>query len=229
VHSKTVIELRNVVKEYILGKTIVKALRGVSLEIKKGEFVIIMGPSGSGKSTLLHIMGALDKPTSGKVFINGKDISLFDDWNLAMLRRKNIGFVFQTFNLVPTLNALENVMLPLEPIHMDEIEKIKRAKELLKLVGLEHRMLHKPAELSGGERQRVAIARALVNDPEIILADEPTGNLDTKTGLQIINAMRELNKKENKTIVIVTHDPTLLKYATKKVYIRDGTVERMEE
>ena len=228
-HSKTVIELRNVVKEYILGKTIVKALRGVSLEIKKGEFVIIMGPSGSGKSTLLHIMGALDKPTSGKVFINGKDISLFDDWNLAMLRRKNIGFVFQTFNLVPTLNALENVMLPLEPIHMDEIEKIKRAKELLKLVGLEHRMLHKPAELSGGERQRVAIARALVNDPEIILADEPTGNLDTKTGLQIINAMRELNKKENKTIVIVTHDPTLLKYATKKVYIRDGTVERMEE
>jgi putative ABC transport system ATP-binding protein len=223
-----VIKLEDVVKEYMLGKTVVKALRGVSLEVKRGDFIIVAGPSGSGKSTLLHIMGALDRQTSGRVFIMGKDISLLDDWSLAMLRRKTIGFVFQTFNLVPTLNALENVMLPLEPTKLDELEKIKRAKELLKLVGLGHRMLHKPAELSGGERQRVAIARALINDPEIVLADEPTGNLDTATGMQIIDAMRKLNKEENKTFVIVTHDLSLLKYASRKIFLKDGVIERIE-
>ena len=225
--KQNIIELKDVVKEYRLGKTIVKALRGISLEIKRGDFAIVVGPSGSGKSTLLHIIGALDRPTSGKVFIAGKDISLLDDWSLAMLRRKTIGFVFQTFNLVPTLNALENVMLPLEPTGTDEIEKIKRAKELLKLVGLEHRMLHKPMELSGGERQRVAIARALINNPEIVLADEPTGNLDTKTGLQIIEAMRRLNIEEKKTFVVVTHDLSLLKYGNKHIYLRDGAIERV--
>ncbi|MCD6247533.1 MAG: ABC transporter ATP-binding protein [Candidatus Diapherotrites archaeon] len=225
--KQSIIELKDVVKEYRLGKTIVRALRGVSLEIKRGDFAIVVGPSGSGKSTLLHMMGALDRPTSGKVFIAGKDIGLLDDWSLAMLRRKTIGFVFQTFNLVPTLNTLENVMLPLEPTGIDEIEKIKRAKELLKLVGLEHRMLHKPMELSGGERQRVAIARALINNPEIVLADEPTGNLDTKTGLQIIEAMRKLNVEEKKTFVIVTHDLSLLKYGNRHIYIRDGLIEKI--
>jgi len=227
VPKQSIIELKDVVKEYRLGKTIVRALRGVSLEIKRGDFAIVVGPSGSGKSTLLHMMGALDRPTSGKVFIAGKDIGLLDDWSLAMLRRKTIGFVFQTFNLVPTLNTLENVMLPLEPTGIDEIEKIKRAKELLKLVGLEHRMLHKPMELSGGERQRVAIARALINNPEIVLADEPTGNLDTKTGLQIIEAMRKLNVEEKKTFVIVTHDLSLLKYGNRHIYIRDGLIEKI--
>ncbi len=225
--KQNIIELKDVVKEYRLGKTIVRALQGVSLEIKRGDFAIVAGPSGSGKSTLLHIMGALDRPTSGKVFIAGKDISLLDDWGLAMLRRKTVGFVFQTFNLVPTLNALENVMLPLEPTSIDDIEKIKRAKELLKLVGLEHRMLHKPMELSGGERQRVAIARALINNPEIVLADEPTGNLDTKTGLQIVEAMRKLNIEEKKTFVVVTHDLSLLKYGNKHIYLRDGLIEKI--
>jgi len=227
VPKQNIIELKDVVKEYRLGKTIVRALQGVSLEIKRGDFAIVAGPSGSGKSTLLHIMGALDRPTSGKVFIAGKDISLLDDWGLAMLRRKTVGFVFQTFNLVPTLNALENVMLPLEPTSIDDIEKIKRAKELLKLVGLEHRMLHKPMELSGGERQRVAIARALINNPEIVLADEPTGNLDTKTGLQIVEAMRKLNIEEKKTFVVVTHDLSLLKYGNKHIYLRDGLIEKI--
>lgn len=225
--KRNLIELQNVVKEYRLGKVIVKALRGISLELKRGDFAIVAGPSGSGKSTLLHMIGALDRPTSGKVFIGGKDITLLDDWSLAMLRRKTVGFVFQTFNLVPTLNALENVMLPLEPTGMDEVEKIKRAKQLLKLVGLKHRMLHKPAELSGGERQRVAIARALINNPEIVLADEPTGNLDTKTGLQIIKAMKKLNVEEKKTFVVVTHDLSLLKYGNRHIYLRDGIIEKI--
>lgn len=225
--KQNIIELRDVVKEYKLGKTVVRALRGISFEIKKGDFVIVAGPSGSGKSTLLHIIGALDRPTGGKVFIEGKDITLLDDWSLAMLRRKTVGFVFQTFNLVPTLNALENVTLPLEPTGMDEVEKIKRAKELLKLVGLEHRMLHKPAELSGGERQRVAIARALINNPKIVLADEPTGNLDTRTGLQIIEAMKKLNVEEKKTFVVVTHDLSLLKYGNRHIYLKDGIIEKI--
>lgn len=226
---KKIIEMKNVCKEYKMGKVMVKALCGISLDIYEGDFVIIVGPSGSGKSTLLHLMGALDRPSSGKVLIGGKDLSLLDDWSLAMLRRKTMGFVFQMFNLVPTLNALENVMLPLEPTGKDEVEKIRRAKELLKIVGLEHRMLHKPSELSGGESQRVAIARALINDPAIVLADEPTGNLDSKTGAQIIDMLLKMNKERNKTFIIVTHDLSLLKYGNKNIYLRDGKIEKIVE
>ncbi len=219
------IEARNVKKHYQMGKITVKALNGVSLKIEKGDFIVIVGPSGSGKSTLMHILGALDRPTEGRVFIDGKDISKLDDWSLAMIRRKKIGFVFQTFNLIPTLTALENVMIPLEPTKTEMNEGIRRAKSILKLLEIDDRMLHKPSELSGGQRQRVSIARSLINDPEVILADEPTGNLDTETGCKVIEAMLHLNQEQNKTFVVVTHDRDLLKYATKKVYIRDGLIE----
>jgi len=221
----SLIEARDVTKFYKMGKVTVKALRGVSMNIAKGDFIVIVGPSGSGKSTLMHILGALDRPTSGKVFIEGRDISHLDDWSLAMIRRKKVGFVFQSFNLIPTLNALENVMIPLEPTKIEMNEAIKRAKGILKLLEIDDRMLHKPGELSGGQRQRVSIARALINDPEVILADEPTGNLDTETGDKVIEAMRHLNQNEGKTFVIVTHDEGILKYATKKVHIRDGLIK----
>jgi len=225
----SLIEARNVAKRYKLGKVIVEALKGVSLRVEKGDFVVIVGPSGSGKSTLMHLLGALDRPTSGEVYIEGRDISKLDDWSLAMIRRKKIGFVFQSFNLIPTLNALENVMIPLEPTRVEMSQAIKRAKELLRLLGIEDRMLHKPAELSGGQRQRVSIARALINNPDIVLADEPTGNLDTVTGQKVIEAMLHLNRERGKTFVIVTHDLDLLKYATKKVYLRDGLIIREEK
>jgi putative ABC transport system ATP-binding protein len=222
------IEAQNVTKDYRLGATIVRALRGISLRIDSGEFVIIIGPSGSGKSTLLHILGALDHPTSGKVFVDGQDISQFDEWSLAMLRRKKMGFVFQTFNLIPTLTALENVVIPTEPMRLEYEEVLKKGIALLKELGIQKRANHKPNELSGGERQRVSIARALINDPEIIYADEPTGNLDSVTSEKIVSLMRGLNKKEGKTFVIVTHDESLLKYATKKFFLRDGMIERIE-
>ncbi|MEM4598764.1 MAG: ABC transporter ATP-binding protein [Candidatus Diapherotrites archaeon] len=227
--KKKIIEMKDVCKEYSMGKVKVKALCGVTLDVYEGDFVVIIGPSGSGKSTMLHLMGALDKPSSGKVFINGKDLQMLDDWGLALLRRKFIGFVFQSFHLIPTLNALENVMLPLEPIKIDDVEKIKRAKELLKLVGIEHRMFHKPTELSGGECQRVAIARALINDPKIVLADEPTGNLDSKTSMQIMDTLQKMNKEKNKTFIIVTHDLSLIKYGNRILYIKDGLIDRVEE
>lgn len=227
--KKKIIEMKDVCKEYSMGKVKVKALCGVNLDVYEGDFVVIIGPSGSGKSTMLHLMGALDKPSSGKVFINGKDLQILDDWGLALLRRKFIGFVFQSFHLIPTLNALENVMLPLEPIKIDDVEKIKRAKELLKLVGIEHRMFHKPTELSGGECQRVAIARALINDPKIVLADEPTGNLDSKTSMQIMDTLQKMNKEKNKTFIIVTHDLSLIKYGNRILYIKDGLIDRVEE
>jgi len=222
------IEARNVTKKYRMGKVIVEALRGISLKVSKGDFIVIVGPSGSGKSTLMHLLGALDRPTSGEVYIEGRDISKLDDWSLAMIRRKKIGFVFQSFNLIPTLNALENVMIPLEPTRVEMSEAIKRAKGLLRLLDMEDRMLHKPAELSGGQRQRVSIARALINDPDVVLADEPTGNLDTATGQKVIEAMLHLNKEKGKTFVMVTHDLELLKYATKRIYIKDGLIAARE-
>ncbi|MEM0360620.1 MAG: ABC transporter ATP-binding protein [Candidatus Diapherotrites archaeon] len=224
----SLIEARNVTKKYRMDKVIVEALRGVSIKIEKGDFIVIVGPSGSGKSTLLHILGALDRPTTGQVLIEGKDISKLDDWSLAMIRRKKIGFVFQSFNLIPTLNALENVLIPLEPANVDMTEGIKRAKSLLELLDMKDRMLHKPGELSGGQRQRVSIARALINDPEIILADEPTGNLDTATGRKVVEAMLHWNRDSDKTFVLVTHDPSLLDFATRKVYIRDGLINIQE-
>ncbi len=208
-----------------MDKITVKALNGVSIKVEKGDFIVIVGPSGSGKSTLMHILGALDRPTSGQVFVDGKDISQMDDWSLAMIRRKKIGFVFQAYNLIPTLTALENVMIPLEPTNIEINERITKAMSLLSLLEMDDRMFHKPSELSGGQRQRVSIARALINDPEVILADEPTGNLDTETGCKVIEAMLHLNQEDKKTFVIVTHDQDLLDYATKKVFIRDGLIE----
>ena len=215
----------NLKKEYKLGETVVHALRGVSLKIDKQDFIVIVGPSGSGKSTLLHLLGALDTPTSGKVMINGEDISHYDEWSLAMLRRKKMGFIFQSFNLIPSLTAIENVVIPTEPTPMDKEEALERAAKLLKEVGLEKRMNHKPDELSGGERQRVSIARSLINDPEIVYADEPTGNLDSVTGEKIVGIMKKLNEHDKKTFVNATHNEELLDFATKRFIIRDGTCQ----
>jgi len=219
------IEAIDVTKSYLMGTIKVNALCGVSIKVEAGDFTVIVGPSGSGKSTLMHILGALDRPTSGIVKIDGKDITKLDEWHLDMIRRKKIGFIFQAFNLIPTLNAIENVTIPLEPTGVDKDLAIRKAIGLLTLVGLGDRMLHKPTEMSGGERQRVAICRSLINDPEIIFADEPTGNLDTKTGQDIVDLMRKLNKEEGKTFVIVTHDTSLLDYASKKVHLRDGLID----
>lgn len=224
-----IVELRDVVKEYRLGLTFVRALDGVSLKVNKGDFMVIVGPSGSGKSTLMHILGVLDTPTSGKVFVDGKDVGVLDDWYLAMIRRKKIGFIFQSFNLIPTLTAFENVLIPTEPLSGEKDYFEVRALELLKKVGLGDRVLHKPDELSGGQRQRVSIARAFINDPEIVFADEPTGNLDSVTGKQVIDLMYSMNKSDGKTFVIVTHDNSLLAYATKRVFILDGKIVKVEE
>ncbi len=218
------IKLENVHKIYKLGKAKVVALRGINLKIESGDYISIMGPSGSGKSTLMNIIGGLDRPTKGRVYIDGRDISRLSDRELAKIRLKKIGFVFQQFNLIPTLTALENVALPMWFAGVNRRKRIKRAKELLRMVGLEGREHHKPRELSGGEQQRVAIARALANNPEVILADEPTGNLDTKTGRKIIEILEKLNKEEGKTLVIVTHDPEIGKRAKRQLKIRDGII-----
>jgi len=221
--SNKIIELKDVKKIYQMEEVEVKALNNVDLEIIKNEFVAIMGPSGSGKSTLLHMIGCLDRPSSGKVFLNGTDISKLNDSELARLRGKEIGFVFQTFNLYPTLTALENVELPMMIIEKDKKERKERAMELLKTVGLEERAEHLPSQLSGGERQRVAIARALANDPNLILADEPTGNLDSKSGYEIMKIFVKLNEK-GKTIVVVTHEQYIASHAKNIVKIKDGKI-----
>ncbi len=217
--DRAIIECKNVWKEYENGR--VKALRGISLKVKKGESLAILGPSGSGKSTLMHILGCLDIPTRGKVFLNGKDVSKLSSAELAKIRSQTIGFVFQFFYLVPFMTALENVMLPM--IFAGKKDK-ERAKKLLELVGLKNRMHHYPNQLSGGQRQRVAIARALANDPEIILADEPTGNLDTKTGEEIVNLLLSLNKNYGKTLIVVTHNKTVAKKMDKTICIKDGKI-----
>ena len=223
--SRVLIELRNVEKIYNEGKeNEVRALRGVSLKVHEKDFIAIIGPSGSGKSTLLHMLGCLDKPTKGKVLIDGKDVSKMNDEDLARIRREKIGFIFQTFNLIPTLTALENVELPMKLNGKKASEARERARELLKIVGLEKRLDHLPSQLSGGEQQRVAIARALANEPEIILADEPTGNLDSKTGFEIVKLMKKLNR-EGYTFVIVTHDLRIADFANKKIRIKDGKLE----
>ena len=218
------VELVDVVKTYTLGKTKVHALRGVSLVVEKGEFLAIMGPSGSGKSTLLHIAGCLDRPDQGKVYLDGQDVSGLPEDRLAELRGRFAGFVFQTFNLVPTLSAWENVELPMIFQGVPRKQRLARAKELLEQVGLGERLRHRPAELSGGERQRVAIARALVNDPKLILADEPTGNLDSASGAQVMGTIKELNEQQGKTLIVVTHDPEVAAYAHRAVHIRDGRI-----
>ena len=222
---KPVIEVKGIRKTYLLGETKVHALRGVSLDVYPGELIIILGPSGSGKSTLLHQMGALDIPTKGKVFVDGLDITQMDSWNLSMLRRKKMGFIFQSFNLIPTLDAAENVKVPLLPTNVSEVAAHRKAMRLLREVGIEDRADHKPNQLSGGERQRVSIARALINDPEIIFADEPTGNLDSKTGDRVLEIIRKLNEEEGKTFVIVTHDASLVEFADRVFIIKDGLIE----
>jgi len=220
----TLLKMQGITKEYKLGKTMVRALRGLDMEIASGETVAIMGPSGSGKSTLMHILGALDTPTSGTATIDGADLQRLKESQLVTLRGKKIGFVFQTFNLIQTLTAQQNVELPMIFQGVSKSERKRRAKELLGRVGLADRIRHKPTELSGGERQRVAVARALANDPEIILADEPTGNLDTESGSAILALLKELSVNEGKTVILVTHDPEAAEIADRIVKLRDGCV-----
>lgn len=228
-YMTVILEARNVKKYYHLGKVPVPALQGVSFEVKKGEFLTIFGPSGSGKSTLLHLLGCLDRPDEGEILIEGSNILRFNDDKLAEIRLTKIGFVFQFFNLLPRLTALRNVELPLTIMGVSEKEAMEKAKQMLRLVGLETRINHRPFELSGGEQQRVAIARALINDPKIVLADEPTGNLDTKTGWEIVQLMRKLNKEKQQTFIIVTHDPHIAENADRIIMLRDGLIEGIKE
>jgi putative ABC transport system ATP-binding protein len=218
-----VIEIHDIVKNYQVGSVIVKALRSVTINIEKNEYVAIMGPSGSGKSTLMNLLGCLDTPTSGTYILNGTDVSKMEDDFLAEIRNKEIGFVFQTFNLLPRYTALENVTLPLIYAGMAKAEREKVAIETLDQVGLSDRMTHKPNELSGGQRQRVAIARALVNKPSIILADEPTGNLDSKTSLDIMGLLDDIHKNGN-TVILVTHEEDIANHAARIIRLLDGTV-----
>jgi putative ABC transport system ATP-binding protein len=219
-----IIQLSKIVKNYKVGTIIVRALRSVSLEIDRNEYVAIMGPSGSGKSTLMNLIGCLDTPTSGKYVLNKNDVSKLNDNELADIRNNEIGFVFQTFNLLPRYTALENVMLPLIYAGFSKTERLDRAKEVLESVSLTDRIAHKPNELSGGQRQRVALARALVNHPSIILADEPTGNLDSKTSIDIMNLFDEIHEAGN-TIIVVTHEVDIAKRARRVVKLMDGEVE----
>jgi len=224
---ETIISLDKIVKNYYIGSITVEALRSVDIEIEKNEFVAIMGPSGSGKSTLMNLVGALDTPTSGEYVLNGTDVSKMDDNRLAEIRNREIGFIFQTFNLLPRYTALENVMLPLIYAGVSKSERAERAKTTLADVGLADRMDHKPNELSGGQRQRVAVARALVNDPSIILADEPTGNLDSKTSIDIMKLFGQIHERGN-TIILVTHEEDIALFAHRIIRLLDGKVDRVE-
>jgi putative ABC transport system ATP-binding protein len=224
---ETVISLDKIVKNYYVGSIIVEALRSVDLEIKKNEYVAIMGPSGSGKSTLMNLVGCLDTPTSGSYILNGTDVSKMDDNRLAEIRNQEIGFIFQTFNLLPRYTALENVTLPLIYAGKGKSDRVDKAKDTLEEVGLGDRMDHRPNELSGGQRQRVAVARALVNNPSIILADEPTGNLDSKTSVDIMKLFGQIHALGN-TIVLVTHEEFIAKYAHRIIRLLDGKIDHIE-
>ncbi|AKB13313.1 ABC transporter, ATP-binding protein [Methanosarcina thermophila CHTI-55] len=219
-----IVEVSNARKTYVLGNLEIPVLSDINLKIERGEFLAIMGPSGSGKSTLVNLIGCLDRPTEGQILVKGKDLNRMSDQELARLRGLEIGFVFQTFNLVPRLTALENVLLPTFANSRDGIDPVKRARELLEIMGLHDRMHHKPGELSGGQSQRVSIARALINDPAILLADEPTGNLDSRTGAEILRIFMDLNM-EGRTIIIVTHDPEIAKYADRVILVKDGIIQ----
>ncbi len=217
-------KIKDLKKTYHLGGVSVDALRGINLELSRGEFIVIMGPSGSGKTTLLNMIGTFDKPTEGKVYIDGKDLTVMKESELTEIRRNKIGFIFQFYNLIPVLTALENVELPMLVAGKPKEKRLRRATELLQMVGLSGRAGHRPDELSGGEQQRVAIARSLANGPSLILADEPTGDLDTKTGTEIMRALRAASKRENVTVVVVTHDPIVTQEADRILEIRDGRI-----
>jgi len=223
-----VIDIENITKDYVMGEEIVRALRGVSLQIRRNEYLAVMGPSGSGKSTLMNMLGCLDTPTSGRYEFNGRNVAEMDDDELAAIRNREIGFVFQTFNLLARATSLRNVELPLIYAGMDPEGREERATQALTDVGLGDRIQHKPNELSGGQRQRVAIARALVNDPSIILADEPTGNLDSKTGEEIMALLEDLYQRGH-TIILVTHERDIAAHARRTIHLRDGVVESDEQ
>jgi len=221
---QTIIDIKDVWKTYVIGDNKVHALRGLNLKVGKGEFLAIMGPSGSGKSTSMNMVGCLDIPTKGHVYLDGKDISVMRESDLAQIRGRKIGFIFQKFNLINTLTAKENVMLPMMFQDVPQETRTKKAEKLLKLVDLQERKDHLPTELSGGQQQRVAIARSLANDPEVILADEPTGNLDTATGENVMNFLEKLHNEKGTTIVMVTHDEEVAKHADRVEFLRDGKI-----
>ncbi len=223
------VQTRGVRKEYVMGSVTVEALKGVDIEIRRGEYISIMGPSGSGKSTLFNMIGGLDKPSAGNVFIDEVDIAQLDAYELAWLRCRKIGYIFQTFNLIPVMTALENVTLPMIFAGLATDEYIEKGIQLLETVGLGERITHKPTELSGGQQQRVAIARAFANDPAIILADEPTGNLDLRTGKEIITLLKRMNSEQGVTVISATHDLKMLDVSDRIVWIRDGRIERIED
>ncbi len=226
--NKKIIELKEVWKIYKMEEVDFPALRGMNLEVNEGEFLVVIGPSGSGKSTALNAIGALDVPSKGVIYLGGSDISKLSESELAQIRGKKIGFVFQSFHLIPSLSTLENVILPMTFQGISREERISRAKELLNAVGLSDKINNLPSQLSGGQRQRVAIARALANNPEVILADEPTGNLDSKTGAEILRLLKKLNE-EGKTLVVVTHDENIAREADRIAYLEDGKVVRVEK
>ena len=218
------VEGKHIIKDFRLGDTTTKVLKDISLQVMQGEFVSIMGPSGSGKSTLLYILGGLDAPTSGHVLLNGTDISRFGDEKMSRIRRQKIGFVFQFYNLIPNLSVEENIMLPLLLDGKKMGDYKKQLDRILEIVGLSNRRKHKPRELSGGQQQRVAIARALIGNPEILFADEPTGNLDSKTGAEIMNLLREINQNSGQTIIMVTHSPDAAKSSSRMITVQDGMI-----
>lgn len=226
--QQNIVRTRGVRKVYKMGKLELEALKGIDMEVKRGEYISIMGPSGSGKSTLFNMIGALDKPTEGKVYIDEVDVAQLDAYELAWLRCRKIGYIFQTFNLIPVMTALENVTLPMIFAGMPTDDSIEKGIELLELVGLGSRIQHKPLELSGGQQQRVAVARALANDPAIVLADEPTGNLDRKTGREIIELLKELNREKEVTIISATHDLKMLDVSDRILWVQDGLIARTQ-
>jgi putative ABC transport system ATP-binding protein len=226
--ARNIVRVTNVTKSFQMGKMLVEALKGIDLEIAAGHYISIMGPSGSGKSTLFNMIGGLDKPSSGKVFIDEIDIAQLDAYELAWLRCRKIGYIFQTFNLIQVMTALENVTLPMTFAGMNNDDAVEKGLGLLKLVGLETRFQHKPSELSGGQQQRVAVARSLTNDPAIILADEPTGNLDLTTGEEIISLLKQLSREKGVTVISATHDIKMLNVSDQVVWIRDGRVDKIE-